>query len=151
MATENDFNSHLTSLIRRMGTSYKCLKVADKVKSGISDFLIFHAGRAIAIECKHIAELPAGNGRALKHAVSGPQQTFLKSMALAGIPGYIVIACAKDRSMTVCPIEDVPPAGNWNTPEILEMRRRNGVYFYKDADRMVRDFFEGGPALGMVG
>lgn len=151
MATENDFNSYLTTLIHRMGTSYKCLKIADKVKTGIADFLIFYDGRAVAVECKHVKALPKGKGKALKHAVTGPQQTFLKSMALAGIRGFVVIACAKDRSMTVCPIEAVPPSGNWTAEEILFMRRTFGVYVYMDADQMVRAFFEGRPALRMVG
>lgn len=151
MATENDFNGDFSSYVRRMGTSFKAVKISDKVKAGISDFLIFNGGRAVAVECKHIQELPEGRGRALKHAVSGPQQTFLKGMALAGVPGFIVIACAGERSVTIIPGSEVPPSGNWTREEIFEARRVHGVYFYKDIPKMVCAFFETPGPLALVG
>jgi hypothetical protein len=142
MATENDFNSDFSSLVRRMGTSYKAVKISDKVKAGISDFLIFHKGRAVALESKHVQRLPSGGGCALKHAVSGPQQTFLKGMLLAGVPGFVIIACAADRMITVVPGERVPSSGNWTREEILEARQLYGCYRYTDIPQLIRDLFE---------
>lgn len=151
MATENDFNSYLSTHIRRMGSSFKAVKIADKAKTGIADFLIFHEGRCVAVECKHIATWPPGRRQALGHAVSGPQQTFLKSMSLAGVPGFVVIACAEDRIMTVVPGGFVPTSGNWTKEEILDARTRYGAYGYMDAAQMVRDFFQVDVSLSLVG
>ena len=144
MTTENDFNSYFSTHVRRMGTDFKAVKIADKVKTGISDFLIFHDGRAVAAECKLMAALPDGKRRALKHAVSGPQQTFLKSMALAGIPGYVFIACTADRTITIVPGRAVPASGNWTKEEILEARISFGVYPYMDIPVLVKDLFGAG-------
>lgn len=151
MATENDFNSYLTTHIRRMGTRYKVLKIADKVKTGISDFLLFHDGRAVALECKHIKELPPGRRQALRHAVSGPQRTFLTSMSLAGVPGFVLIACEADRTMTIVPAASVPESGNWTREEILEARNVYGVFAYMEAARMVKELFEVKLSLSLVG
>lgn len=142
MATENDFNGYLSTHIRRMGKAFKAVKIADKVKTGIPDFLIFHEGRAIAVECKHIAGLPSGERMALKHPVSGPQRTFLISLGFAGVPGFVVIACAADRTMTIVPAVYVPPSGNWTKEGILEARRAYGAYPYMEAERMIRELFE---------
>lgn len=151
MATENDFNAYLTTHIRRMGTRYKVLKIADKAKTGIADLLVFHDGRALAIECKHIKDLPAGRRQALGHAVSGPQQTFLKSMELAGVPGFVLIACEADRTMTIVPSRFVPESGNWTREEILHARNTYGVFAYMEAARMIKELFEVKVSLSLAG
>lgn len=151
MATENDFNSYFTTHVNRMGTRFKGLKISDKLKTGISDFILFYEGRALAIESKHIQEWPPGKGRALKHPVSGPQQTFLKGMGLAGVPGYVMVACAVDRVITVIPAEFVPPSGNWTKEELFEARRLYGAYGYMEIPRLVSDLFRASCPLAEVG
>lgn len=151
MATENDFNGYFTTHVRRMGTSFKAVKISDKVKAGISDFLIFHEGRAIAIESKHVQKWPPGKGNALKHPVSGPQQTFLKGMSLAGVPGFVMVACAVDRVVTMIPAEFVPESGNWNREELLEARKLYGSYGYMEIPRLVEDLFQAASSLARVG
>jgi hypothetical protein len=141
MATENDFNTYLSTHVRRMGTDYKAVKISDKIKTGIADFLFFHDGRAVAAECKLMQALPEGKRRALKHTVSGPQQTFLKSMALAGVPGFVLIACTAERNITVVPGEAVPTSGNWTKEEILAARVSFGVYAYMDIPLLIKDLF----------
>jgi penicillin-binding protein-related factor A (putative recombinase) len=151
MATENDFNAYLSTHIRRMGTAYKALKIADKVKAGLSDFLIFYKGRAVAMECKHMKTFPTGKRRALKHPVSGPQLTFLKGMALAGVPGFVVIASAEERLITLIPADEVPLLGNWSRAELEEARRVHGVYSYMDIPKMVEWLFEAEKGLFLAG
>lgn len=147
MATENDFNAYFSSHVKRMGTSIKAIKIADKVKTGISDFLIFQDGRAVAVECKFMKELPTGQRRALKHAVSGPQQTFLKAMSLAGVPGFVAIASAAERLVTIIPAEAVPPHGNWSREELLDARKAYACYSYMDIPALVRDLFGSSESL----
>ena len=98
--SENDFNAHLTSSIKKLGTSYKAIKTSDRFKIGMADFLIFHKGMCCAVESKYISKIPS-KGNMLKHVVSGPQLSFLKGMELAGARTHIILGIGSHGGMAV--------------------------------------------------
>ena len=118
MNNENEFNAWLTKDIRKLGTEIKAIKLSDRFRSGVSDWLIFHKGLTIAVESKAVKELPK-RGRALKHPVTGPQLSFFESMRLAGICGFVIVAELDIRAMTVIPYPSVPRSGNFTVEDIL--------------------------------
>lgn len=121
MKNENEFNAWMTSQIRKLGTRYKAIKLSDRFRFGVSDWLIFHDGKGIAVESKAIKNLPKTmRGKALKHPVTGPQMTFFESMRLAGIKGYVIVAILDHRSITAVPYPCVPKHGNFPIEAIYE-------------------------------
>jgi len=140
MATENDFNAKVTDAIRKMGTSYKAMKVSDRFKSGCADWLIFHCGLAVAVEAKYAQSLPK-KGKVLKHPVTGPQRTFLKTMGAANIPGWVILGLADYRKIVAVPLSLLPPDGNWTRAEIDELLLNPYCYSFGEVPEMVKMMF----------
>lgn len=111
MKTEGDFNAALSKQLRKAGIF--AIKVADKFTIGISDFLILHNSRTLAMECKFISDWPSDKARLLKHPFSGEQLTFMESVRLAGHMAVGLIAVKEAGRMFLVESRLIPHSGNW--------------------------------------
>jgi len=140
--TENDFNRHVTKQIRLLGTSVCAVKFSDRFKAGISDWVIFKAGKAVAAEAKFIRELPGPKAaKALKHPVSGPQLTFLKKMTLCGARGFIFLGIASLKKILVINQLEVPMSGNFTPAWLIEKLEAGPVFSFHDLEGVVDYIF----------
>jgi len=121
MNTEHEFNSKIMSKeLAKLQPSTYYLKLSDRYREGISDFLIFQGGKTVALETKFIQELPErGSTKILKHKFSGGQITFLESMHLAGHLSYGLVAVAQEKAVYIVSWEDIPESGNWSRYDFL--------------------------------
>jgi len=110
MRGENEFNQFVTAQIKKMGTSYKAFKVSDRFHIGASDWMIFHNGSAVVVEAKHIDKIK-DRGTVLSYKLTGPQLTFMQSMALAGVPGWVFIGVRDGGHIITIPASIVPENG----------------------------------------
>lgn len=142
MKTENDFNRHVTKQIRLLGTSVCAVKFSDRFKAGISDWMIFKAGRVVAAESKFIRELPGPRAtNVLKHPVSGPQFTFLKKMTLCGARSFVFLGIGCLKKIVLIRQIEVPQSGNFS-PEWLEKKLKEGpVFSFHDLEGVVDYIF----------
>lgn len=124
MKDENAFNSHLSKELKRLertGPDFTFyMKAADKFRSGVSDFLIWRKSLTIAVESKFTKT--AGNGLLLSHPFSGPQLTFLESIALSGNEAYGLIGIGEEKAMYLVPYKRIPKEGNWQSKDFFESR-----------------------------
>jgi len=116
LRTENEFNARLTRDIRKLGTTYKAIKMSDRFKIGVPDWLMFYEGRAVAVEAKFIQKIPARR-KVLSHPVTGPQISYMKSLTLAGVPCKVIIGAAFDDLVRVVDLEDLPEDGNFSVEQ----------------------------------
>lgn len=122
MKNENEFNAYLTKEIRKLGSDYKAVKMCDRFKVGVPDWLIFYKGKPVAVEAKFVKNLPKTKaGKVLGHPVTGAQITFLKGMALAGVSGKIIIASLEESLVRVVPLEILPENGNFTLEEFKNL------------------------------
>jgi len=77
--TEGAFNSFLASEFQKYRPRFYAIKLADKYKAGISDFLIFCDGKGIALESKNILTR-GSSGLLLKHPFSPQQRNFFRNV-----------------------------------------------------------------------
>lgn len=128
--------------MKRMGNKFKVQKVSDRFKVGVSDWLIFHEGLVIAIEAKYIQKVPATAGnRLLRHTVTGPQRTYLKTLAEAKVPSWVIVGIGGERKVVVVPFSKLPVAGNWTVEEFTAEREVLAVYPYGEIPLMLTDMF----------
>jgi hypothetical protein len=120
MKTEHDFNAFLSKKLREMQPDVFHAKVSDKYHLGMSDFLIWHGGRTLALESKFI-KARSKSGRLLTYAFKPTQITFLKQMSLAGSAAYGLVAIGDERSMFPVELSRIPPNGNWQANEFDDM------------------------------
>jgi hypothetical protein len=79
MKTEHDFNAWLKKEFRQFD-EYKAVKISDRFKIGLPDWLIFHKGKAVVVECKFAKNMTDKSTKnLLTHSVKPPQITALKS------------------------------------------------------------------------
>lgn len=140
MNTENEFNAYLTKEIRKLGTSYKAIKMSDRFKIGVPDWIMFHAGKSVAVEAKFARKLPQ-RGKVLNHPVTGPQISYLKSLALAGVPGKVLIAASFDNLIRIVPLESLPEDGNFTTEE-FNFITETSAFKISEMDIFMRKIFE---------
>ena len=138
MKTENEFNAFVTKQIQKLGSSYKAIKASDRFHIGISDWLIYHDGKAIAVESKFIKKRPK-SGKLLQHVITGPQITFLKTMELAGTRGFVIIGMGDLGQIAVIPTDNIPKEGNYNVKDLNAVR----WYFFNEIERMLDFMFSG--------
>lgn len=117
MKNENEFNAYLQKEFKKH-SEYKAVKVSDRFKIGLPDWLIFHTGCAAAVECKY-AKTWRLNQNMLGHPVSRPQITALKSFHNVNIPSAILIGVDDAKTMYLGPYEVVTKTGNV-TGEIMQ-------------------------------
>ena len=118
MKSENEFNawlSHELTTRRRQGLFH--YKVCDRFTAGVNDFFIWRQGKTLALEVKFIKDWPAGKGKILGHTFTGPQQTFLESMALAGNAAYGAVAVGSEKLIYLIGHAKIPLEGNWTAAE----------------------------------
>ena len=133
----------MTSVVKRMGNTFKVQKISDRFKAGVSDWLIFHEGLVIAIESKYIHKVPLQPGtKLLRHVVSGPQRTYMKTLAEAHVPCWVIVGIGTERRIIVVPFSALPAAGNWTAAEFTEQREVSSVYAYDGIPMMIRDMFD---------
>jgi hypothetical protein len=143
MGTENTFNGYVTSVVKRMGNTFKVQKISDRFKAGVSDWLIFHEGLVIAVESKYIHRVPLQPGtKLLRHVVSGPQRTYMKTLAEAHVPCWVIVGIGTERRIVVVPFSALPVSGNWTAADFIEQRRALSVYGYDGIPMMIKDMFD---------
>lgn len=137
MKTEGEFSSYLTRKIRELGPKYKAVKLSDRFRIGLADWIIIHEGRVAALEAKFVKQLPK-RGQLLKHPVTGPQMTSLLSMSMAGCRSWVLIANGPARTMAAVPFVDVPPTGNFPSDffETTEL-----IYTFNDVPLLLNAIF----------
>jgi hypothetical protein len=119
MKGENDFNRDLAKDLRGFkGLHY--VKVSDKFTIGISDFIIWMEGTSIALESKFVKDWPKGHLPLLGHEFTGPQQTFLESVARTGNRAFGIVYVDCERKIFVIPWDHIPRNGNWTTEEFRQ-------------------------------
>lgn len=121
MNNENDFNGYLSKEIRKLGTAYKAVKLSDKFKIGLPDWFMFHQGLTVAVESKFFQRFPK-RGRVLKHPVTGPQISYMKSLSLAGVPCKVIIGSSATGLVYVLDFVQVPQCGNFTVGDFAEMK-----------------------------
>lgn len=142
MGTENTFNGYVTSVMKRMGNKFKVQKVSDRFKSGVSDWLVFHEGLVIALESKYIQKMPLQpETKLLRHTVTGPQRTYMKTLAEANVPSWVIVGIGVERRIVVVPFPDIPVAGNWTAAEFLAQQKSLFTYPYNEIPKMIRGMF----------
>lgn len=138
--TEHDMNAFLTAKIKKLGTSYKSLKMSDRFKVGIADFLIFHDGRCVAAECKFVSKIPS-KGRLLSHPLKGPQVTFMKTMQLAGVNSFVLLGIGEESCIYVIQPDMFDEEGNILAKDFRAKARVSPgfshYFFYDDINDLV--------------
>lgn len=139
MKNENEFNAYLKKEFKKF-SQYKAIKVSDRFKIGLPDWLIFHQGRAAAVECKFAKEWHNGKN-VLNHAVSGPQITALNGFSAVSVPALVLIGFADRKEMYVGRPGHLTPTGNVTGNIIFE----NFFGFaFGEIDLLLKHLFEEG-------
>ena len=110
MKNENEFNAFLKKEFKKY-SQFKAVKISDRFKIGLPDWLIFHNGKAAAVECKFAKEWYMDKN-ILKHTVSKPQITSLKGFSAVSVPSLILIGIADKGLMYVGRPEFLTDSGN---------------------------------------
>lgn len=125
MKNENEFNAFLKKEFKKHA-EYKAIKISDRFKIGLPDWLIFHDGAAVAVECKFAKEFKKAG--MLYHKVTPPQLTTLKGFSAVKIPALIVIGVGDERLIYVGSHKHVTDTGNI-TGEVLKRNFFTAGYF----------------------
>jgi hypothetical protein len=144
MKTENDYNAFLSKQLKKFSPQVHTIKISDKFTAGISDFLIFCNHKSLGLETKFEKAFPKREtSQVLSHSFSGPQITFLESLALTGNMGYGVVCIEEEESMYVFPYQTIPANGNFTLKEF------NAKFIakipMKDIESLVEFFFNWRP------
>lgn len=99
MKSEHEFNAFLKKEFRKY-SEYKAIKISDRFKIGLPDWLIFHDGRAVAVECKWAKEYKI-ESNILGHSLSAPQVTVLKSFEGVQVPAVVLVGLSDTKTMAV--------------------------------------------------
>lgn len=143
MRNENDFNAYLTKEIRKLGTDYKAIKLADKFRIGMPDWLMFYKGLAVGVEAKFIRGKPKKDtSKLLAHPVTAPQISYMKSLELAGVKCKVLIGSALDAKIRVISFPDLPETGNYSLGE-FEALHESCLCKFTDVDSLVEKLFGG--------
>lgn len=140
MRGENDFNRYLTMQIRKLGTSVKAFKMSDRFHIGASDWMIYHGGRAVALEAKYVREEDRKKV-VLKYKITGPQLTFMKSMALAGVPGFFLIGVQDTKRMYLVPAGEVASTGQLHWDELFDTSSKTVWFHISEVAEMITYLF----------
>jgi len=136
MKNENDFNRYLSKEFSKRSPELHYLKASDKFTAGVSDFLLWHAGRSAALECKFVSTWPSDKANLLKHTFTGAQKTFLESITLAHGRGVGLVAVGSEKMFYVFREAHIPTNGNWKTGDFRACRYH--AYPFKSIDDFVR-------------
>jgi hypothetical protein len=139
MKNENEFNAYLKKEFKKY-SQYKAVKISDRFKIGLPDWLIFCGGRAAAVECKFAIDWYEDKN-ILKHTVSKPQITSLNGFAAVAVPSLVLIGVVGQRKMYVGRPEHLTPSGNV-TGKILNNHFFS--FYFTDIDGLLKHLFEEG-------
>ena len=115
MRTENQFNSYLGKYFKKYQPETYAIKVSDRFSIGISDFLIFSYGKAMALETKFILAMGSDKSDLLTHPFSGAQMTFLESIGLTTNQAWGMVTVYEEQKLYCVKYSEIPPTGNWKT------------------------------------
>ena len=135
MKTEGEFNTFLGNQMKKMGKEFTAIKHSDRFQTGISDFMVYGNGKAMALESKFVKELPGGNTLLLKHPFTGPQLTYLESISLSGNWAFGIVGIEQTKRIYAIPFSKLPKEGNWKTQIFLE--ENNLVFGWNEFDMFV--------------
>lgn len=137
MKTENDLNAHLSKSFKKHGSSLFAFKVADKYTSGMSDFLVWHAGESYALEVKFIKAFPKTDaGKILSHEFSPRQLTRMRQMSSAGVRCLGAVG-VHGEGLYLVPLTRLPDSGNWSLSEWKSADFRKVCF--KETDRLMAE------------
>ncbi len=136
MKTEHEFNAYLSKELKKLKPAVYAQKMSDRFAVGVSDFLLFHNGRATVFETKFVRELPKRNGKVLSHAFDGKQLTYFKSISNTGNSAFGVVGVGEEKTAYVIPFYNIPESGNWTAPELKSSAA--GVFFFSDVAGMAK-------------
>jgi len=141
MNTEGEFNAFITKEIRMLGQEYKAIKLSDRFRIGLPDWIMIYKGRTIAVEAKFVKKTPT-KGRLLNHPITAPQLSSLKSMALAGCGCWGLIANGETRRMAAVALTGIPETGNFSCDLFTnEMNRYVFLFDFTQTHNMLRTMF----------
>lgn len=109
--TESAFNSFLTKEFKRYRPNFYAVKISDKYKSGLSDFVIFCNGKSLALECKNILTTE-GTGMLLKHPFSPEQRNFFRNVSGTGNLAFGLLGVDDENRMYLIPPSAITENGN---------------------------------------
>lgn len=141
MKNENAFNAFLSSEMKKLGTSFKSLKLSERYHIGIADFIVFGCdGKSSAIECKFVSKIKS-KGSLLNHPVSGAQMSFLKGMSLAGVNSWVLIGVEPLKMMALIPSSMFPESGNcdvsWFKDTVLNSESESYCFPFSNVNDLV--------------
>ena len=140
MKTEGEFNAYLSKQLKKYNPQVASVKIADKFQVGISDFLIWANSKSLALETKHIMDLPERKTtKILTHPFSGAQLTFLETISLAGSMGYGLISIDSEQRFYVIHYKDIPSDGNFTRAQFEAVTKAS--FSYKEIDQFLSFFF----------
>lgn len=136
MKTEHEFNAYLSKEFKKLKPAFYAQKMSDRFAVGVSDFLLFHSGRATVFETKFIRELPKRNGKVLSHAFDGKQLTYFKSISNTGNSAFGVVGVGEEKTAYVVPFYNIPESGNWSATQFKAAAA--GLFFFSDVAGMAK-------------
>jgi hypothetical protein len=98
MKNEHEFNAYLKKEFKKH-SEFKAIKISDRFKIGLPDWLLFHRGKAAVLECKWAKTCAKGN--ILGHTLSKPQVTSLKGFSAVSVPAMVLVGIEDERSMVL--------------------------------------------------
>lgn len=141
MNTEGEFNAFITKEIRKLGPDFKAIKLSDRFRIGLPDWIMIYQGKAIAVEAKFVRKAPA-RGKLLSHPITPPQLSSLKSMALAGCGCWGLIANGETRRMAAVGLPGIPEGGNFTYDLFQDSLNRYVFLFdFSDTHKMLKTMF----------
>lgn len=139
MKNENEFNAFLKKEFKKH-PEYKAVKISDRFKIGLPDWLVFYQGRAAVVECKFASKW-YNDKNVLGHTVSKPQITSLKGFSAVAIPSLVLIGFADRKEMFIGRPEHLTPTGNVTGNIIVN---HFFGFAFKEIDLLLKHLFEEG-------
>jgi hypothetical protein len=139
MKNENEFNAYLKKEFKKHPL-YKAVKISDRFKIGLPDWLVFYQGRAAVVECKFSPKW-YDEKNILNHTVSKPQITSLNGFATVRVPSLVLIGVADRKMMYVGRPEFLTASGNV-TGSILYNHFFS--FYFTDIGGLLKHLFEEG-------
>jgi len=120
MKTEGAFNAYLTKEFNKYKPNVYAVKLADKYKAGLSDFIIWMDKTSIALESKNVANWN-DKGKLLTHEFSPTQLSFFKKFMATNCKAFGLIAFDNPKLMFLVPADVlISLNGNLSGVQLLE-------------------------------
>jgi penicillin-binding protein-related factor A (putative recombinase) len=118
MRDEAEFNSFLAKELKKHHANVVTVKICDRFKIGLSDFIMWMNGTSICLECKRAV---TGNkkGKLLTHAFTPPQKHFLTKITHTKNLAYGLVSVEEEKVMYLLPLEAISEDGNVTKTDLV--------------------------------